>query len=87
MIEFLIELFLEFLGFFGCKKRRKRATESAPNRTDDLTPEQDPNQEVSREGVTACAGCGRVLEKDVIYELGKSWCTECYKTQVIKIKG
>ena len=87
MIEFLLELFLEFLGFFGYKKRKKKAKESPPHKTDDLASEQDVHQEVSRKGVSACAGCGRVLEKDIIYELGKSWCPECYKTQVLKIRG
>jgi protein-arginine kinase activator protein McsA len=87
MIEFLLELFLEFLGFFGYKKKKRKAKESTLHKADDLAPVQDTHQEVSREAVSVCAGCGRILEKDVIYELDKSWCVECYKTQVLKIKG
>jgi protein-arginine kinase activator protein McsA len=87
MIDFIIELFLEFLGFLGYKRRRKKAKESTPHKKDALASEQDAQQEISREGVSVCAGCGSVLGNDVIYEVGKSWCTECYKTQVLKIKG
>ncbi|MHA1943814.1 MAG: hypothetical protein ACW96M_05400, partial [Candidatus Thorarchaeota archaeon] len=56
-------------------------------KTNDSTPEQDTSREVTREGVSVCAGCNRMLEKDAIYELGKAWCTECYKTHVLKVKG
>jgi len=87
LFEFLLELFLEFLGFFGLKKKKKKETELTSLKTNDLTPKQDTNEEISREGFSVCAGCNRVLEIDVIYELGKSWCTECYKTHVLKIKG
>lgn len=87
MIEFLIGLFIEFLEFFGYKKSRKKKAESTSHNTNDLAHDQDTHPEISRDGVSVCAGCGRVLQKDAIYELGKSWCTECYKTQVLKIKG
>jgi hypothetical protein len=35
--------------------------------------------------MSVCAGCHRELKKDVIYESGKAWCKECYKTEVLKI--
>ena len=87
MFDLLIELFLGFLEFLGLKKLKKKITKSASHKTNDLAPEQDTNGKISPQGVPVCAGCNRVLEKDVIYELGKSWCPECYKTHVLKIKG
>jgi protein-arginine kinase activator protein McsA len=43
--------------------------------------EQDTSGEITQEGVSICAGCHRILEEGAVYELGKPWCTECYKTQ------
>jgi len=87
LFDLLIELFLGFLEFLGLKKIKKKVTKSASHKTNDLTPKQDTHEELSREGVSVCAGCNRVIEKNIIYELGKSWCPECYKTRVLKIKG
>jgi protein-arginine kinase activator protein McsA len=84
--ELLIDL-LELLGIVGLKKKRKKETELISLETNDSTPEQDTSREVTREGVSVCAGCNRKLEKGAIYELGKAWCTECYKTHVLKVKG
>lgn len=86
MWELLIDL-LELLGIVGLKKKRKKETELISLETNDSTPEQDTSREVTREGVSVCAGCNRKLEKGAIYELGKAWCTECYKTHVLKVKG
>ncbi|MGD9347398.1 MAG: hypothetical protein PVH84_16150, partial [Candidatus Aminicenantes bacterium] len=38
------------------------------------------------EGSPVCAGCSRIVEKEAIHELGKDWCRDCYKSQVLKIK-
>jgi protein-arginine kinase activator protein McsA len=85
--ELLFDLFLEFLSLIGLKKkRRKKKTELTLPKTNDSASKQDTFEEVAQEGVSVCAGCNRILEKDVIYELGKPWCRECYKTHVLKIK-
>lgn len=34
---------------------------------------------------SVCAGCRRRLKKQIIYEYGKMWCKDCYKTDVLKI--
>lgn len=86
MWDILIDL-LELLGLFGLKKKKKKETELTSLETNDSTPEQETSGEVTREGVSVCAGCNRILEKGAIYELDKAWCTECYKTHVLKIKG
>ena len=39
--------------------------------------------EVQDESV--CAGCHRSLKKQIIYEWGKMWCKECYKSDVLKV--
>ena len=86
MWELLIDL-LELLGIVSLKKKRKKETELTLLKTNDSTPEQDTSREVKREGVSVCAGCNRMLEIGAIYELGKVWCTECYKTHVLKVNG
>ncbi len=87
MFELLLDLFLEFLTLIGLKKKKKKETELSLLKTNDSTSKQDTLEEVTREGVSVCAGCNRILEKGAIYELGKSWCTECYKAHVLKTKG
>ncbi|UCC40631.1 MAG: hypothetical protein JSV96_04075 [Candidatus Aminicenantes bacterium] len=87
MFEVLFELLLDFLGFIGLRKKKKEKIELPSLKTNDSTPKEDTYQEVKREGVSVCAGCARLLEKGAIYEFGKPWCTECYKTHVLKIKG
>ena len=86
MWELLIDL-LELLGIVSLKKRRKKKTELISLETNDSTPEHDTSREVTREGVSVCAGCNRMLEIGAIYELEKAWCTECYKTHVLKVNG
>lgn len=71
MIDVLIELILGFLEFLGWKKVKKK---------DAVKKEAQANGSV-------CAGCKRRLEKDIIYELGKRWCNECYKIHVLKVKS
>lgn len=87
MLEFLIELFLEFLGFLGFRKRKKGEKDSISAESNGLAPNQETSRGVSQESSLACSGCRRVLEKDAVYELGKPWCTDCYKTHVLKVKG
>ena len=38
-----------------------------------------------RERISVCTDCSRTVEKDAIYELGKTWCVDCYKSNVLKI--
>ena len=87
MFEFLIELFLEFLGFLGFKKRKKGGKDSISMKANDSAPNQETSRGAAQESSLACSGCHRTLEKDAIYELGMVWCTECYKTHVLKIKS
>ncbi len=86
MWELLADL-LELLGIISFKKKKKQEKELISSETNDSTQKQDTSEEVARQSSSICAGCNRILEKGAVYELGKSWCTECYKTHVLKIKG
>lgn len=86
MFEFLIELFLEFLGFLGFRKKKKKENNSIFVMTDDSTPNQETSKDGAQESSAVCSGCQRLLQKDAIRELEKFWCTECYKTHVLQIK-
>lgn len=85
MWEFLFDL-LELLGLIGFKKRKKKEPELVTLETNDSTQKQDNSEEVTRQGVSICAGCHRTLKKGAIHESGKAWCMECYKIHVLKIK-
>ncbi len=68
----MVELFLElFLGFLAFIGFRKRKKNIKLG------------SEVQNESV--CAGCHCGLKKQIIYEWGKMWCKDCYKTDVLKI--
>ncbi len=86
MWELLADL-LELLGIISFKKKKKQEKELISSETNDSTQKQDTSEEVTQQNVSICAGCNRILEKGAVYELGKTWCTECYKTHVLKIKG
>jgi len=87
LFELLFELFLEFLGFLGFKKRKKGEKDSISLKANDSAPNQETSRGVAQESSLVCSGCHSILEKDVIYELGKNWCMECYKTHVLKIRS
>ncbi len=86
MWELLADL-LELLGIIVFKKKKKQEKELISSETYDSTQKQDISEEVTQQNGSICAGCNRILEKGAVYELGKTWCTECYKTHVLKIKG
>ena len=86
MWDLIVDL-LEFLGIIAYKKKKKQEKQLNLSETDDSTQEQDTSEEVTQQSSYICAGCNRILEKDAVYEHGKAWCTECYKTHVLKIKG
>ena len=86
MWEILLEL-LDFLGYLFLRKKKKKEKELIPLETNDSIQKQDTSEEVTRQSGSICAGCDRILKKGAVYELGKPWCTECYKTHVLKIKS
>ena len=86
MWELLVDL-LELLGITDLKKKKEQEQELISSETNDSTQKQDTSEEVTQQSGSICAGCNRILEKGAVYELGKSWCTECYQTHVLKIKG
>ena len=86
MFETLLDL-LELLGIISLKKKKKGEKEFTSLEINDSTHKQDASGEVTQQGVSICAGCQRTLEKGAIYESGKTWCTECYKAHVLKIKS
>ena len=53
---------------------------------DNSSPQQDDAAYAERADVMSCAGCRRLLDKGAIFELGKVWCTDCYKTHVLKME-
>ena len=86
MWDLLVDL-LELLGIIVYKKKKKQEKQLNLSETDDSTQKQDTSEEVRQQSGSICAGCNRILEKGAVYEHEKSWCTECYKTHVLKIKG
>ncbi len=86
MWEILLEL-LDFLGLIGFKKKKKKEKELISFDTDDSKRRQDTSGRVNLQDSSICAGCHRSLKIGAIYELGNAWCTECYKTHVLKIKS
>ena len=75
MLEFLIDVFLEFLVLIGFRKKKKEEKDPL-----DLDLKETSSKRL------ICAGCRRELKEETIYEQGKAWCKECYKSEVLKIK-
>lgn len=86
MWEILLEL-LEFLGFIGLKKKKKKKQEMISVETDDSIHQQVTSGEAQQEGGSECSACHRAIKEGAIYELGKVWCSECYKIHVLKMKS
>jgi protein-arginine kinase activator protein McsA len=86
MWDIILEI-LELLGIISLKKKKKEEKESSSPETTDSIHKQDFPQGVKRESVPTCAGCHRPLRIGAIHESGKVWCTECYKTHVLKVKS
>jgi hypothetical protein len=82
----LVDL-LELLGIIDYKKKKKQEKQLISSETDESTQKKDASEEVTQQSGSICAGCNRILEIGAVYESGKSWCTECYKTHVLKIKA
>jgi len=87
VFEFLFELVLEFFGLSGIRSIKKKGSEFASSKSNDSAPKQDSFKEGLNVDLSVCAGCNRRLNQVSVYEYGKSWCTECYKSQVLKIRG
>jgi hypothetical protein len=82
--DFVLE-FLAYLGIRALKKKKKEDTESTDAESIVRDQEQDPSGDEKREGISVCVGCNRTVEKGAIYELEKTWCIDCYKSNVLKI--
>jgi len=87
LIDVLIELVLEFLGLSGIREIKRKGSKLASPKSNASTPKQDTFKEGLQVDLSVCAGCNRRLKQVSVYEFGKSWCTECYKSQVLKIRG
>ena len=85
MLDILLEL-LAYLGIRTLKKKKKKGTELKSPETVDPNQEKDPSGRASQKSIPVCAGCSRIVEKDAVYELGKSWCVDCYKSNVLKVQ-
>ncbi len=85
MLDILLEL-LAYLGIRVLKKKKKTDTELTSPETTDPNQGKDISGRASEEGVPVCAGCSRIVEKGAIYELGKTWCRDCYKSHVLKVQ-
>jgi hypothetical protein len=85
VLDILLEL-LAYLGILGLKKKKKKNEELKSPEIIDPNLEKDQSGRTSKEGISVCAGCSRIVEKDAVYELGKSWCVDCYKSHVLKIQ-
>jgi hypothetical protein len=85
----MLELILDFLIFiFGDKafKKLKQRIKNIKLKRSDPSSSPKVDQTMSDgTGGLLCAGCGRPLKKPPVYEQGKAWCFDCYKTSVLKI--
>ena len=86
MWDILVDL-LELIGIINLKKRKKQEKQLNLSETDDSNQKQDTSEEVTQQSGSICAGCNLMIEKGAVYEHEKAWCTECYKTHVLKIKA
>ena len=86
MWDLLVDL-LELLGIIDYRKRKKQEKQLNLSETHDPTQKQDTSEEDTQKSESICPGCNLMIEKGAVYEQGKAWCTECYKTHVLKIKG
>jgi hypothetical protein len=85
----VLDILLEFLAYLGIRifrKKKKKDTELTSPETIDPNQEKDHSRRTLQEGVSVCAGCGRIIEKGAIYEIGKTWCRDCYKSNVLKVQ-
>jgi hypothetical protein len=78
--------FLAYLGIRALKKKKKEDTDLTSTASNDPNKEKDHSGITSQDSDSVCAGCHRIVEKDAVYELGKSWCMDCYKSHVLKIQ-
>lgn len=85
MWDFVLEL-LTYLGIRALK--RKKGEEEGVTSAKGINQSQAQNHSggAVQEGSPVCAGCNRAVEKEAIHELGKVWCRDCYKSQVLKIQ-
>jgi len=82
MLDALLLLFRK--RFF--KKRKKEEAKLVSDDTNSSMHNHHEEGEMTKKGLPICAGCHCQLEKGAIYEFKKAWCTECYKTHVLRIK-
>jgi len=61
--------------------------EPTPLKIDDSTHKKDTSGEIPHQTVSVCSSCQRIVKLDAVYELGKTWCKDCYKTHVLKVKS
>jgi protein-arginine kinase activator protein McsA len=84
VLDIILEI-LAYLGFRAFKKKKKTDTDLTSLETVDPNQEKDESRRTFQEGVSVCAGCSRIVKKGAIYEQEKTWCMECYKTNVLKV--
>lgn len=85
MLDILLEL-LAYLGIRAFKKKKNEDKDLTSTETIDRDQEQDHSGSETRDGISVCAGCNHTVEKGVIYEIGKTWCKDCYKSHVLKVQ-
>lgn len=87
------DLILDLLVMFGWdrlkgqKKEKTQPDSESPSEADHAYDANPAEQEAKSQEILVCAGCSRKLKEQAVRELGKVWCTECYKSLVLKIKG
>jgi hypothetical protein len=77
---------LAYLGIRALKKKKKEDTDSTSAETSGPNLGNDVSGRTSEGGIPVCAGCSRTVEKGAIFEIGKTWCVDCYKSHVLKVR-
>jgi len=86
----MFELFIDFLvlifGEKAFKKLKARWKERKLERSGLSDSGQAGMGPSSADKVTVCTSCSRPFKEPPVYERGKPWCPDCYKTKLLNIR-
>jgi hypothetical protein len=85
MLDFFLEFLVHFFGDNAFKKLRSRLKNRILSKSKPTGPFQAANKMSDAIPDALCTGCRRPLKEPPVYEQGKPWCLDCYKTSVLKI--
>ena len=85
-MDILLELIALLFGGSVYKKAKKWVDENIKKKNVASKNSQKERNKATGPTSASCTGCNRILKEPPVYEQGKPWCHECYKTQVLKLR-